>query len=163
MFVRHTSYRGGLKMRRLLSVLCISALFLFLSGLSFSQESPTGSLVGTITDPQRAVVLGAKITVSDMAGGVKATGQSGEGGHFTLANLAPGNYKVSIEKTGFKTALFANITITVGKTFELPAQLELGEANVTVEIDAGGEQLVETQSAAVSSTITGKAITQLPL
>ncbi len=150
-------------MRRLFGLLAVLVLSLVFSGLAYSQELPTGSLVGSITDPQGAVVLGAKITVSDMTGGVKATAQSGEGGHFTLANLAPGNYKVSIEKTGFKTALFANITITVGKTYELPAQLELGEATVTVEIDAGGEQLVETQSAAVSSTITGRAITQLPL
>ena len=150
-------------MRRLFSLLTVFVLALVFSGLAYAQESPTGSLVGTVTDPQGAVVLGAKITVSDMSGGVKATAQSGEGGHFTLANLAPANYKVSIEKTGFKTALFANITIIVGKTYELPAQLELGEANVTVEIDAGGEQLVETQSAAVSSTIVGKAITQLPL
>src|SRR5580698_9527877 len=102
-------------MRRLFGLLTVFVLTLVFSGLAYSQESPTGSLVGTITDPQGAVVLGAKITVSDMTGGVKATAESGEGGHFTVASLAPANYKVSIEKAGFKTALFANITIIVGK------------------------------------------------
>src|SRR5579863_4792551 len=107
-------------MRRLFSFLSLCALILVSSGLAFSQESPTGSLVGTVTDPQGAVVLGAKITISDMAGGVRATAESGEGGHFTVPNLSPANYKVTVEKSGFKTASVLNITIIVGKTYELP-------------------------------------------
>jgi hypothetical protein len=150
-------------MRRLFSLLGVFALIFAFAGSAFSQESPTGSLVGTVTDPQGAVVLGAKITVSDIAGGEKATAESGDGGHFTVANLSPGNYQVSIEKSGFKTASIINITIIVGKTYELPVKLEIGEASVTLEINGGGEQLIETQSASVSSTISGKPITQLPL
>ncbi len=81
-------------MRRLFSVLAVFvfAFFFVVSSLAYSQESPTGSLVGTVTDPQGAAIIGAKITVTDMTGGSKVSTESGEGGHFTVATLGPANY-----------------------------------------------------------------------
>ncbi len=64
---------------------------------------------------------------------------------------------MTIQKDSFKTASFSNITIIVGKTYDLPAKLEIGETTITVEVNGGGEQLIETQSAAVSSTIRRQA------
>src|SRR5579864_9134911 len=110
-------------MRRLLSFLCLLVSLFLVSGVSYSQETPTGSLVGTVTDPQNAAVVGAKVTVTDMAGGKNVSVSSGEGGHFTVANLSPATYRVTIEKAGFKTAAISNITIIVGKVYELPTQL----------------------------------------
>ena len=79
-----------------------------------------------------------------------------------MNNLAPSVYKVTVEMKSFKTSVFTNVTITLGKTYNLPVKLEVGEQNITVQVEGGGEQIMETQSATITTTVTGRAITQLP-
>ena len=150
-------------MRRfVIGMVCLLLISLVFSISAFSQENPTGTLVGTVTDSQGGAIVGAKVTVTDMASGTSVTTKSGDGGQFTVDNLAPSAYKVTVEMKSFKTSVFSNITITIGKTYSLPAKLEVGEANITIQVEGGGEQLMETQSVTITNTVTGKAITQLP-
>jgi hypothetical protein len=150
-------------MRRfVISIVCLVAFCLVLSGAAYSQENPTGTLVGNVTDAQGGAIAGAKVTVTDVASGTSVSTQSGGQGEFTVSNLAPSVYKVTVEMKGFKTGAFTNIGITVGKTYSLPAKLEVGETTVTVQVEGGGEQLMETQSATVTNTVSGRVITQLP-
>jgi hypothetical protein len=146
----------------ILGTLCLVLICFVFTGSAFSQENPTGTLVGTVTDSQGGAIVGAKVTVTDMASGTSVTTKSGDGGQFTVNNLAPSAYKVTVEMKSFKTSVFSDITITLGKTYSLPAKLEVGEANITIQIEGGGEQLIETQSVTITNTVTGKAITQLP-
>jgi len=150
-------------MRRLIfGTLCLALICLLTSGIAFSQENPTGTLVGTVTDSQGGAISGAAITVTDMTSGASVTTKSGAAGEFTVGNLSPSVYKVTIEMNNFKTGVFTNITITLGKTYSLPAKLEVGEKTITVQVEGGGEQLMETQSATVTNTVSGKSITNLP-
>ncbi len=150
-------------MRRFITtILYVLLVCLLSSGIAFAQENPTGTLVGVVTDAQGGAVVGAKITVADMASGTTSITMSGGGGQFTVNNLAPSIYKVTVEMKSFKTSVFTNVTITVGKTYNLPASLEVGEQNITVQVEGGGEQIMETQSATITTTVTGRAITQLP-
>jgi len=150
-------------MRRfVIGTLCLALICLMSSSLAFSQENPTGTLVGVVTDTQGGAIAGAKVTVTDTASGTSVSTQSGGGGEFTVNNLAPSVYKITVEMKSFKTSVFSNVTITLGKTYSLPAKLEVGEQNITVQVEGGGEQLMETQSATVTNTVTGRAITQLP-
>ena len=150
-------------MRRFfVAALCLALICLVSSGLAWSQENPTGTLVGTVTDAQGGAIVGAKVTVTDMTSGTAVSTRSGAGGEFAVNNLTPSVYKVTVEMKDFKTSVFSNITVTLGKTYSLPAKLEVGEATVTVQVEGGGEQLMETQSATVTNTVTGKSITNLP-
>ncbi len=150
-------------MKRLIfGTLCLAFVCFLSSGIAFSQENPTGTLVGIVTDSQGGAIVGAAITVTDMASGTFVTTKSGDGGQFTVGNLAPSVYKVTVEMNNFKTGVFTNITITLGKTYSLPAKLEVGEKTITVQVEGGGEQLIETQSATVTNTVSGKSITNLP-
>jgi hypothetical protein len=150
-------------MRRLIfGTLCLALICFLTSGIAFSQENPTGTLVGRVTDSQGGAIVGAAITVTDMSSGTSVSARSGEGGEFTVANLSPSVYKVTVEMNNFKTGVFTNITITLGKTYSLPAKLEVGEKTITVQVEGGGEQLMETQSATVTNTVSGKSITNLP-
>jgi hypothetical protein len=149
-------------MKRIFSSLILFLFCMAFASVAFAQENPTGGIVGTVTDPQGAAVVGAKITIKDVATGNTLPAVSGDGGEFTVANLSPSTYKVTITMPNFKTAVYDNITITVGKTYSLHAHLDIGEASITVEVQSGGEQLVETQTATVSNTVSGASITQLP-
>jgi hypothetical protein len=150
-------------MRRLATVLCLSVFCLAVAGGILAQDNPTGALVGIVSDPQGASVKGATISITDQATGKSVTAVSGDAGEFSVANLSPASYKVTVEMKGLKKAQFSNVTITVGKVNNLAAKLDIGDTNVTVEVNAGGEQLIETQSATVNTTISGRAITDLPM
>jgi hypothetical protein len=126
-------------MRRLIfGTLCLALICFLTSGIAFSQENPTGTLVGRVTDSQGGAIVGAAITVTDMSSGTSVSARSGEGGEFTVANLSPSVYKVTVEMNNFKTGVFTNITITLGKTYSLPAKLEVGEKTITVQVEGGG-------------------------
>jgi len=148
--------------RFFITTLCLAVIGLMFCGSAFSQENPTGTLVGTVTDAQGGAIVGATVTVTDMASGTKVTAKTGDTGEFTVNNLTPSNYKITVEMKSFKTSVYNNISIVVGKTYSLPAKMELGEQSITVQVEGGGEQLMETQSATVTNTVTGRAITQLP-
>ncbi len=132
-------------MRRLIiGTLCLTLIYSVFSISAFAQENPTGTLVGTVTDAQGGAVVGAKVTVTDTASGASASTKSGDGGQFTVGNLAPAVYKVTIEMANFKTSVYTDVTIILGKTYTLPAKMEVGEAKFTVQVEGGGEQLMET-------------------
>src|SRR5213596_3283909 len=94
--------------KTLLLILCAA---IFNVGLSVSgyAQSNKGSIVGTIKDPNDAVVPDAKITITNNATGETVETNSSSEGEFTVTNLDPGNYKVTIENGGFKTLLLTSV------------------------------------------------------
>src|ERR1022692_4335255 len=123
-------------MRRFfVAALCLALICLVSSGLAWSQENPTGTLVGTVTDAQGGAIVGAKVTVTDMTSGTAVSTRSGAGGGFAVNNLTPSAYTVTVEMNDFKRGVFPNTTVPLGKTYSLKAKLAVGEAPVTVHVD----------------------------
>lgn len=137
------------------------ALVFFVAGPAIAQVSPTGTLVGTVTDPSGAIVPGATVTATGATTGTTVTATSGADGRFVIASMAPGEYNVTVTKDGFKTGVFTAVKITVGLTYELKAKLEIGGASTTVTVESGA-QVLHTATASISSTVQGPEITQLP-
>jgi hypothetical protein len=138
-----------------------AAICLLFAGAAAAQVLPTGTLTGSVLDPTPAAVIGAKIHVVDDATGNAYDTVSGDGGHFSLGQLAPGIYTVTITKDGFKKAVYKNVKIIVGQSYDLSVKLEVGAVTIQVIVEAGQEML-ETVSASIGTSITGKAITSLP-
>jgi hypothetical protein len=130
---------------------CISA---------FAQGS-AGSLSGTVLDPKGAVVAGATVTVKNIATNQENTTQTSSDGTFNVPSLASGVYTATINASGFKQAIVTDIKIDVGKPSSISIELEIGAANETVTVVGGGE-LLQTQTATVGTTLTGRQITDLP-
>src|SRR5216684_6695072 len=146
-------------MVRVSAFLFAFTLVLFAGGVS--AQAPTGSLRGLTTDPSGATVVGADITVTDNATRAEYKTVSGPGGQFSVDNLNPGVYTVTVIMKGFRKSVFTDVKITVSQIYDLPAKLEIGELNNTVMVEAG-QEVLETQSATVGSSIVGRAITELP-
>ena len=143
-------------------LLIFAAVYLLLcASIASAQVSTTGTLLGTVTDATGAVVSGARIFVKDQATGAVIETQSGPDGTFTAASLRPGLYIVTVALEGFKTAEFRSVKIVVGGTYDLQVKLEVGTVQSTVVVEAGAE-VMETASTSVSTTVTGRSITQLP-
>ena len=85
---------------RFVSILALLAL---LCGLAFAQTE-TGSIIGTVTDPQGAVVAGAKVTVTNNGTGAERSTMTNSNGLYSVTNLQPGDYSVKIEAANFQPA-----------------------------------------------------------
>src|SRR5687767_14642190 len=127
----------------------------------FAQTGSTGSLSGTIMDPKGAVVAGASLKVVSKATNQEFTAQTSDDGTFTIPTLTAGLYTATITAGGFKQTTVTDIKIDVGKPSSVNVELEVGAATETVTVVGGGE-LLQTQTATVGTTLTGRQITDLP-
>jgi hypothetical protein len=152
---------GGDTMRKLWGIALAGLLFWLASGLVLAQVLPTGSLTGIVEDPSGAAVVGAQVQVVDAATGKVYETRSGADGHFQIANLPPGNYRVTVSMSGFQTAVYSGVQIIVGRVYDLRVQLKVGQLSATVVVEAG-QEVLQTAQTSVGTTVTGEAITRLP-
>ncbi len=121
----------------------------------------TGSIQGTIVDPQGGAVNGAKITVTSKATGQISPTSTNATGAFNVAALIPGEYLVRVEAKGFKTAeTLVHAALSVISTVNLT--LELGSESTVIMVEANAVA-VNTQQATVQDVITSRQIEELPV
>ncbi|MBO0721159.1 MAG: TonB-dependent receptor, partial [Blastocatellia bacterium] len=142
-------------------ILIMSVLLAVCNLLTYSQVSSTSSLSGTVADPTGAVVVGAAITVKNEANNEEFKATSAGNGTFTVPALAAGIYTVTVTAPGFKQAVVRGIKLDAAVPATVNATLEIGTTSDTVVVQSNGEVL-QTQSANISTTITGRQITDLP-
>lgn len=138
--------------------------FAFMSLLLISTMAQTGTsrITGTVTDPQGAVLPGARVTAKNEATGVTYTSQTSSAGNYSFESLPVGTYEVKVEAQGFRTyASSANI-LTVGSPLVVDVPMQIGATNEVVSVTGSYEKLA-TSNAALGDVIERKAITELPL
>ena len=126
------------------------------------QAQTTGSISGTVVDQTGAVVPNATVTVKGESG-QKFTAVTSENGTYRIPAVASGLYTVTVTTTtGFKTAVVSNVKVDVGTPTTVDATLEVGGKAEVVEVSSGGEVL-QTETATVAATITGRQISETPV
>ncbi len=137
-------------------IACAVILFLALQlPLAAQQTSISGSISGTIFDPQGAVVPGATVTATDVNRGVAQSTQSDSAGFFVIAQLLPSTYTVSVEKVGFKKFEKTNVILTALTRLSVGSiTLEVGQLTQTVEVVSQGQSL-QTENAQRVDSIVG--------
>src|SRR5256714_1844154 len=128
----------------------------------FAQE-PTGSIEGTVTDPQGAVVQNSTVTVHNASTNFTRSATTGDNGHYRISQLPPGTYEVKVTGTNFKTSVASNVVVAVGQTLPLDVQLQVGGATETVTVVGGGEVQIDRTDNTVSGVINTRQIENLPL
>src|SRR5678815_4836497 len=91
----------------------------------------TGTISGTVTDPNGAVVTGADVKVTNLDTAASRTTASNGDGHFAFTLLPPGRYRVDITSQGFQNYQ-AEVVVNITQTTSLDARLNLGVAAATV-------------------------------
>ena len=133
---------------------------LVLSGRAWAQA--TTSLSGTVTDPTGAVVVGATVTLTNVATGVTRTTTTNERGYYAFPSLPPGTYNLRAEMTGFKSIVRSNLQLLVNMPTVLDLQFtEVGEVVETIEVV--GEALINKADASIGNPFGEVQIRQLPL
>jgi hypothetical protein len=135
------------------------ALFVVAAG---ARGQNSGTIQGSITDPTAAGVLGARITLTDLANNASRVGSSDAAGDFSFVQLSPGKYKVEITKDGFKAHVEDNVTVLVSTPTRLDIRLELGAVSQQVLVESVSEPAVNTQDATVGNPFDEKEVKELP-
>src|SRR5579859_387834 len=141
--------------------LAMLVLLVSLSKIAYGQ-SITGTLVGTVTDQQGAVVPSAAIKATNIDTGIVHAATSNAQGEYRIEYLAVGNYTVEVQATGFKTFLQKNVALVVDQTQRVDAPLQLGAVADTVTITEA-PPLVNTTTAELGRTVQPAEIIGLPL
>lgn len=139
--------------------LCV--LFLLACLAAFGQDF-RATLAGRVTDSANAAVAGANITVKNVETGAIASATTGDDGNYQVGFLNPGNYSVTVQKSGFKAAVREGVVLQVSQHATMDVQLALGEVSQSVTVTAGAA-LLETESADRGLTIGHARVLNMPL
>lgn len=125
-------------------------------------QEASGKVVGTVFDPQGAIIPGAKVTVTNVATGVTSAGVTDKTGYFEVPNLPIGTYQVTVEQQGFETATTQAKELQINQTLRFNIAMKLGAASesVTIEAQISG---VETENPTIGGTVIGNEVQEAPL
>ena len=140
------------------------AILLLTLAVSANAQSNKGAIVGTVRDINEALVAKAKIKVTNVKTGELRETETNDEGTFTVTNLEPGNYTVSVDAPGFQTVTFQALQVETNSRLPLDvkfSQLSASTSSVTVTADAA--PLVESETSVRGDLITGRQVTDLPL
>ena len=126
----------------------------------FGQEF-RGTIAGTVTDPNGAVIVGATVIVKNIETNISQTVVTNDQGAYTVPFLLPGRYSVSATNEGFKTSTLEDIQLNVDDRLTLDIKLEIG---LTTEVNViADNELIERGSVTTGTVITERQIEELPL
>jgi hypothetical protein len=123
----------------------------------------TSSIVGTVVDPTGAAVPNAKVTLTNVATNEVRTATTGSSGIFRFPELLAGTYSVTVTASGFKTYTTTNVEVTASSSRDLgKIALAVGAVSQSVTVTAAVTP-IQTTSSALTHTVTGSALSALPI
>src|SRR5919202_5219553 len=144
---------------RLAAALLCAAAFAFPA----ISQSNKGTIVGTVTDPNGAVVKGAKVTATNTATNKSSEATTGYEGTYTIPALDPGVYKVTVDAQGFNQGVVDQVKVDTSSRQAVDVTLTTGAVSGGTVTVTGEAPLAESESSVRGDLITGKQITDLPI
>ena len=126
---------------------------------AFAQQ--TGTVTGTATDEQGAVLPGVTVTVESAALIAPRSTTTGAGGSYSHPALPPGDYTVSFALSGFQTVVQEGVRVSVARTLEVNASMGISGVEETVTV-TGDAPVVDVRSATVQTNIERELLEAVP-
>ncbi len=138
-------------------------LSLLFCATQIEAQDTTGKITGTVSDPSGAAVAGAKVTVTQNATSTSHATTTDQSGTYQVLQLPIGLYSVTAEAPGFKSVTVNSTTpLEINQTLRIDLKLEIGQVSSAIEVQSN-VSMVETENQTIGSTVTGRAIFELPL
>lgn len=162
-YLSKTPFSSGKKQRTILPGL-LSMLLLLVVSASIPVEAQMvgGTLSGTVTDPTKAAVGNADVTIKNVATDVSRTIPSNVDGFFVAPNLLPGIYDITVTAPGFSTTTIAGVTVAVGTERLLNVTLNVGNVQETVNVSSQ-VPLLDLTTSSIGTVVGTTTVSQLPL
>jgi carboxypeptidase family protein/TonB-dependent receptor-like protein len=144
---------------RLLALILMSASFAL---VIHAQTTTVGNMTGNVRDPQGAAVPKTEVVITNDTTRASRTVVTDDNGYFSAPSLAAGSYTITATASGFKKTENTGVELHVGEDKVVNLELQIGQVSEVVNVTGEGIQ-VETRTSAVSSLVTEKQVTELPL
>src|SRR5438552_13883619 len=129
---------------------------------AYAQTTTVGTISGTVRDEKGAVVPRAEVSIQGEGTGISRTVNSDDGGFYLAPSLPAGRYTITTAPSGFKKTLASAVDLHVGENRVVNLDLQVGQVSETVTVSSDAAP-VETRSGEISSLISEKQVTELPL
>src|SRR5688572_23599934 len=139
------------------------ALSVAIGAPAYAQGSIFSTLSGTVVDTEGLPIPGANVKIKNNGTGQEINLVSGGDGGFTAPNINSGNYSVIVELAGFRTTTLESVSIAAGIPTAVKVTMEVGTIAESVTVVGESATVVQSQSPAISTNLTGAQITSLPL
>jgi outer membrane receptor for ferrienterochelin and colicin len=124
-------------------------------------QSTTGTIQGTVSDANGAIVPGANVEIKNLDTNLSTTLTTDDGGRFVALALRPGNYSVTVSKQGFATIVVEKTELTVGQALNLPLSMKVSGVSERVTVNV--TPTVDTVKTEASTTINETAVNTTPI
>ena len=125
-------------------------------------QDTRGSILGTVTDPQAAVIPGATVIVANTGTGTSTRLITNAGGYFEAPLLLPGSYSVTVETSGFKRSVRSGLNLELGERLQIDFQLEVGGTSESVTVSSEAPML-DTSTVSTGRAISHREVMDLPV
>src|SRR6516225_2496849 len=123
---------------RVYLVVVMAALMQLFAAFSFAQ-STFGEFVGTVKDPSGAAIAGCTVTVKNLGTSAMRTATTDSTGSYTVVNLEPGDYEITMEASGFQKVIRQNLQLLSRQTERVDGAMALATQAQAVEVAVQAE------------------------
>ncbi len=127
-----------------------------------SAQVSTGTITGYVHDSSDAAIVGAKVSIVQLATSERRETVTNERGEFNAPYLRRGEYSVAVTVAGFKGQTLTGIVLAVDQTVKLPVMLQPGVVEQSVDVTAAAP-LIDSSTSSLGQVIDNKKIVDLPL
>jgi hypothetical protein len=145
--------------KRYVWLLCLIVL---LSAGRVAAQSTNAAITGRVTDPEKAVIAGARVSAINTETSLRYEGTSNNTGSYVISNLPPGPYRVEVERPGFKTVVETGVVLHVQDAVELNYEMALGAVSESVTVTADRNN-INTTDGTVSTVVDQTFVADIPL
>jgi hypothetical protein len=143
--------------------LCVLTLLLsVLTAGSAAGQTYFGSVVGSVTDASNSAIPEANVTLVNIGTTERRKSTTDNSGGYQFPNLPPGQYRVEIEKIGFRRLVREPIAVEVQSAVRIDVNMQLGDVNQVVEVTAQ-TPLLQTEDASLGQVVEARKVLEMPL
>jgi hypothetical protein len=126
-------------------------------------QSTFGEFVGTVKDPSGAAISGCTVTVKNLGTSATRTATTDSTGSYTVVNLEPGNYEITMEASGFQKLTRQNLQLLSRETVRIDGAMGLATQAQAVEVAVQAEAPINTEVSNIAETKLGRELIDLPI
>src|SRR5258708_27604244 len=121
-----------------------------------------GSIIGSVADASASAVPQAAVTLINTGTGERRTMQTDASGSYQFVNLIPGQYKLEVEKQGFRKVIREQVTVEVQNAVRIDVTMQVGDISQVVEV-LGQTPLLQTEDASLGQVVEARKVLEAPL
>ncbi len=154
---------SGFRLPSMTSMIAVLSMIAII-GISLRVDAQVrfGTVLGFVGDQNGAAVPGATVALTNLGTNEARTVETGPAGTYAFANIVPGQYRVVVERTGFKRFTAQNVQVLIDVASRVDATLQVGSASESIEVNANAVAL-QTDSSSLGSVITQETVENVPV